>query len=456
MCSTGHYDIFALQEFAFDTDREAMALQLFQLRICSKIAGSYQVEPWTRVVLQLIRFDASVRHASIALASIYQSSEMTSTSPPSLDTFGLQQYDSAIRQHIACIRHYDGPVDILGSCIVACILFICIEVLQFHYQSACSLIHQVLQLLHKLLLRDGGVSVWPLKVFERFACRLQGQAMSIIDSDMFYGMTPPRVKRSPIPEVPQNFESVTQARECFELYRVWYDKTHWRNEPLSTSQNERDQIDQSYDAIMSRYSCSLNTFQEHAGKGLHDEDCRALALLKIRQRIWLTWQTIRSTHVGSSVEQHQDCWDTCEDTVEEVLEMSETAMGISTGQQYSSEARSTPDLNFTLDIGVISPLSDVARLCRDPVLRRRAIQLLRLWSHREGLADSLWSARVCERVMELEEASATGKVMSAADVPPSARIRRVVVDFDHSNSRALMSYFRRESPNPQLEHMSIR
>lgn len=442
----------ALQEIFFDTSQEVESFQFFQHRTCSQLAGFYQSEPWTRLVFQLLPLDASIRHAAIALASIHQNVERIGSPSMLLDAFGLQQYDIAIRRHMADIANSECTTGDLVSYMVACILFISIEVIQFHYYSASSLIKQAVRLLQRMLGRADAGSIWPVGVFERFICRLQGQATAVVDSSMFHGLDPPRIHRTVIPAIPQQFESVTQAREYFELYRTWYDITHWRNETSQFSPSERTDVIQSYYHVMSRYSLALDGLQQHEGE-LDEQDRRALALLRIRQQLWLNWQDI--TRASSTTDKDEDAWDLKKSTVEAILNLSRIAMGLPESEIRSINTISRPMYSFSLDFGIISPLSDVARLCRDPVLRRRAIQLLRLCPCREGLADSLWSARVCERVMELEEAGVLGEVKSASDIPANVRIRKVVADFSPVGRGVLMSYYRSGISIPQQERLIV-
>lgn len=61
--------------------------------------------------------------------------------------------------------------------------------------------------------------------------------------------------------------------------------------------------------------------------------------------------------------------------------------------------------SFSADVGIVPPLFVVATKCRDPVLRRQAIQLLRSSARREGMWDSELIARIGQWIMELEEAN---------------------------------------------------
>ncbi|RAK75445.1 Zn(II)2Cys6 transcription factor domain-containing protein [Aspergillus fijiensis CBS 313.89] len=69
-----------------------------------------------------------------------------------------------------------------------------------------------------------------------------------------------------------------------------------------------------------------------------------------------------------------------------------------------SSARAT----FTPEIGLIPVLFIVGVKCRHPVVRRQALELLRRQPMREAAWDSILTARVVERVIEIEESGGGG------------------------------------------------
>lgn len=59
--------------------------------------------------------------------------------------------------------------------------------------------------------------------------------------------------------------------------------------------------------------------------------------------------------------------------------------------------------SFSADLGIVPPLFVVATKCRDPTVRRQAIQLLMSSSRREGMWDSELIARIGMWIMAIEE-----------------------------------------------------
>lgn len=95
---------------------------------------------------------------------------------------------------------------------------------------------------------------------------------------------------------------------------------------------------------------------------------------------------------------------------------------------------------FTLDIGIVAPLFDVACRCRDPGIRRRAVHVLTVSDRQEGIYSSALAAIIARGVIEVEEEGLDVKV--AGDVPGWKRVVRVGRSFDGDGRRARLEFFR--------------
>jgi hypothetical protein len=63
--------------------------------------------------------------------------------------------------------------------------------------------------------------------------------------------------------------------------------------------------------------------------------------------------------------------------------------------------------SFTMDLGINGPVFNVATMCRDPVIRRKAVRVLRAASRQEGCYNSHICAVVAEYAIAVEEGAAT-------------------------------------------------
>ena len=94
---------------------------------------------------------------------------------------------------------------------------------------------------------------------------------------------------------------------------------------------------------------------------------------------------------------------------------------------------------FSLECGINVHLYTVAVRCKDPVIRRRAIAILRSANRQEGLFKSDLVAHVAEKVMMLEE-QGIEEVKSCDDVPEEARFQGITIHFDPARKRAEFSF----------------
>jgi hypothetical protein len=64
-------------------------------------------------------------------------------------------------------------------------------------------------------------------------------------------------------------------------------------------------------------------------------------------------------------------------------------------------------LGFSFDLGLTPPLYFTASHCRDSIVRRRALAMLRLSHRKQGSWNSEHSAKCAERIIEIEEVGLT-------------------------------------------------
>jgi hypothetical protein len=81
--------------------------------------------------------------------------------------------------------------------------------------------------------------------------------------------------------------------------------------------------------------------------------------------------------------------------------------------------------SFSADLGIVPPLFVVATKCREPHIRRQAIQLLRSSARREGMWDSelaarigIWIAEVEEEDVDIHDGSGNGNTIPTPESSP--------------------------------------
>lgn len=138
-------------------------------------------------------------------------------------------------------------------------------------------------------------------------------------------------------------------------------------------------------------------------------------------------------------------WDVHVDACRQMVQLG----GIALGGSVSSVNCAVPSLQqqrqqqqcrFTFELGVIPILFYVSAFCRDPVVRRAAVQMVMEARIQDGVWSSMLTGRVAERMMNLEEGAVAGVVRTCADVPEDVRIHECLVFIDPYESRARVQY----------------
>jgi len=118
---------------------------------------------------------------------------------------------------------------------------------------------------------------------------------------------------------------------------------------------------------------------------------------------------------------------------------------------------STPAATLSFSLGIVDPLYEVCARCRDPRVRREALDLLARHPRQECMW-SAWSAwKVGKFILGIEEADADATPMVASDIPADHRISEAWLDFSEKSfelaGRGRIAYRRavpRASPRPSL------
>ena len=93
-----------------------------------------------------------------------------------------------------------------------------------------------------------------------------------------------------------------------------------------------------------------------------------------------------------------------------------------------------------MGLGQICPLYIVGTRCRDPSVRRRALNLLAGHDRVEGAWDSQLVARIVHKIIEKEEGAVGLPVTKASQIPEEARISHLEIDL--VDRRATIRYCR--------------
>ena len=428
----------------FDSENEQRAFLFFQDQTTPQLAEFHGCELWTHVILQAVHADSGTRHAVIALALLHEQFQQTGEPRIGASDAVAKHYSLAIQSHLENLAHGKQRAGNVEFYLISCILFFCIETLQGHSASALSLLRRAVSLLQELHQNAQRQSAWSLEVFENLLCRLQAQAIGLVGPRAFPTTVPPRIKAASIPDMPDRFASIDQAKEYLEYYRQSHDLTQSTNE-LSDLHSQSPRIILQYRDTILQWSAAFNALQRALHKdSLSYQNRRALIMLTIHQRFLILSMEIAVKYPQITTD--ESLWDHFHQIYSEVVDLAESVMRLPLSDASGADRLSYEKPVFTLDFGIIVPLYDVVRQCRDPGIRSRAIALLRKHPRREGFLDSSFVAHVLERIVELEHGAAQRNVTVASDVPASARICFVVPTFNMAEQAMEVSYYRRSDP----------
>ena len=193
--------------------------------------------------------------------------------------------------------------------------------------------------------------------------------------------------------------------------------------------------------ILRKWNSAFELFLAKASAGMDSKALQGAAVLKINHRINL----LQIEYHGQDRLQTSRCWDHLRRECEEIVDL---ATAVVSPHNYESSSSSQKPVLF-MDMNIVSPLFNIAHRCRDPIVRRRAIALLYSAPRQEGLWHSVLTARVAEKIMQIEEAG-LGEVKSSADVPDENRISEIEMQFDLQGRKGYLKCSRRRPTGQQI------
>jgi hypothetical protein len=234
-------------------------------------------------------------------------------------------------------------------------------------------------------------------------------------------------------EIPAEFSSLNEARNSIDF--LWNDIIHYGYDlevaRVSVLNDIQEAQRQAFIVRINHWSAALQNMLQRRGSSLSLAEDQASKVLQVQQfSIVLVLATIDLSDDMT--------WDQYTADFEAIVNLS-AEVAANTAPSFSLNGSAVP--TFSLDSGIVGPLFQTAFKCRCPALRRRAITVLGATPRQEGVWDGMLVARVCSRIVEIEE-EGLGLVLSCSDVPSTSRITNVDVKFDLEERQAVMTYLR--------------
>lgn len=433
--------------------KEQEAFAFFQERTNLQLSGFYACDFWNRAILQAAQQDNGIRHAIVALASVHRAFEETGEA--GTDAFALQQYQLAIGKHLKDLSDDKSYKDVksLESYLASSMLFICIEMLQLHFESTLALLRGAVKMLDEsiksrrrgkhalhfsclprtVLLITFADSAYPIHALEALLGRLQGQTIGLMGREALGTTIPSHVKPLSSPPMPDSFSSLAEARNVLDYFAYTaavttpIDQAHGLIETVEISAEYMSFHQYQFDSWCSAFDNLLASLDEDS---LSLRDQQALTVLKIRKTMCSLVMNVPFKMKFNFDDQLM--WDDYTAVFDDIVTMAELVVS---RQKIGSSTQI-----FTWDYGIIASVYEIALLCRDPHIRRRAVSLLRDNPMKEGIWDSQIAGRAAELAVHMEESGAPGPVKMAADVPRSARMANMFTTWKSESRKAYVVF----------------
>ncbi len=247
------------------------------------------------------------------------------------------------------------------------------------------------------------------------------------------------------PDIPVVFRSLEEARNSLDyqlnLYLQEADDLqyliHLREGTESQEHQDANNVDRShFRAIFEKWMTAYQGFLDRNIASMNSKSLQGAMVVKMHAKL-----TVMHLELSTFQLLHDPmCWDKSLPVFEDLVDLAAAVIDA----QNAADEKCLQKPVFQLDHSIIGPLFSVSHKCRDPYLRRKAISMLYSAPRQEGVWDSILTARVCERIMNLEE-EGLGVVKGAADVPEWRRIIDIQVTFDLQARRGEIKFLRLRS-----------
>ncbi|KAI4721931.1 hypothetical protein E4T48_01816 [Aureobasidium sp. EXF-10727] len=384
---------------------ESSAIEFFLRVSIPQFAGNSPSEFWNRHVLQLARLDDGTREALIALAHFHRDF----TTPQyrfQHNQSALYHYNAAIRNHIESLSGHRQDTLRSSSAMSTAIVFICIEIMQGHLASAVSLLQRSIA-----MLPSSNNRYFPL--YEDLISRLRIHAQRLVDKNIFGSSLSDHASK----EVVAQYQAPDDWRDsCKDLLRDC--AAIFGELPL----------EQRFERL-----CIMSGVpQTTPDTPPVSREAAAYNVLHMR-RLLETTNILAEQAIGMTEDEQAAVNDSFLPLYRAIVCLAKSNLGLS-----SPDAQPLAP-SFALDMGVIGPLYEVARHCRDPSLRRDIVHTLRMSNRQEGLLNSSTYAKIVETIIDIEESGLTD-VKSSQDIPLSSRISQHCLSFDLRHFKHTISY----------------
>jgi hypothetical protein len=281
----------------------------------------------------------------------------------------------------------------------------------------------------------------PLSIFDQLLGRLDAQIMQIgfthrrrLDDDT--SSKGPGYQKN----IPSSFYNLAEARNSLDWIRTRADQMAqalpffpptrevlacFTPEVIAETKLSYDLIRNASAVKLKQWSSAFESFLKHkqAMTAMEERAAHILILQRLIQGVHLSIDFFL-------LMDDETVWDGHYQEFEEIVTLSEVILRLSPSGKPT----------FTLDTEILMPLVSALIKCRDGQVRRRGIALLRSSNRQEGLWNSLLTANIVERMMEIEEEGLEGEIGPPESIPVWNRLCIAHMQLDSETRRANFLY----------------
>ncbi|KAK4936392.1 hypothetical protein LTR10_022718 [Elasticomyces elasticus] len=328
-------------------------------------------------------------------------------------TFALQQCNLAVNFLVAETNPTTNKAVILTSCV----LFMAFEMMQDSLESVLSLLDIGLRILGKW--RSNGQETATMsekEVVESCLSPILSRFGGSSDlTDDIYGSPSPllaastkTIRHVTLMAPPETFLSLTHAATCLHslLDQVFADLPQSHPESFT----EKLRLGERGTSILDAWHNRFRHFLGHCPSKTNKATCRRLCLVELQ------YFAAKVLH-AALIFDDQMVYDNYTHFFQNIIKLCRSVIELDS----ASNGSTAPRMSFSFDLGIIMPLSFVAKRCRDPVIRRTALDPLLDCPRREGIWLSWMTGQVAEQIISIEEDGII-RPETCNDVPSENRI----------------------------------
>ena len=399
--------------------KESQHLEWFRRRTASKLPGSFICEFWETLLFQASLKEPAVLHAVLALSSVHKSGTLALERPKSKHVNTNEEEQFTLQQYVQAIGHLQPHFLVKDRAsfrvaLISCIVFVCMELLRGHFETAQCHLQNGLKVLEEVQLlakppsdrNDGVRTLKPRRepvdewIFEAF-CRLAIQVAlfnkafrhSCIDLHVG-GLGPPGPRFYGLNDAWQHLQHILNRTFQLAEQVSRQNSTNIPTVRASVYTEQQEQILLDLAGYLVVYKASKKTLEGE--KFTQAEKAHKL---------------LRLYHILATIMAN-----TCLHPNDESIFDSQTDQFVSLVKQATGLAIVSAEMNplqpiqghaidmsrSITDLGWIAPLFYAATKCRIPRVRLHAIKLIESSSHREGIWDGGVAVCIARKVMDIE------------------------------------------------------